>query len=166
MSGQFKKMETDKQTQTVQATLESPCPRFAKTSCQRSQWCHDKVRLQKARIHDLQENAVVHTPQNNGVSRQEQVVSAKLDRAISPSLREARALRSRSSQFRSHCLRHTAKASMHVRPWFLNLLPARLHLRCLEILQAPARLRCWLLRNCVIPLTASRDNHSTESNLS
>lgn len=166
MNNKLKKTETGKQTQTVQATLVSQCPRFAKTSCQRAMWCHDKSRLQKARIHDLQENAVVHAQQNNGVSRQEQVLNARLDRAISPSLREARALRSRSSQFRSHCSHRTAKASTLARPWLLNLLPARLHLRCLEILQAPARLRCWLLRNCVVPFSASRDKHSTESSLS
>jgi len=160
---EVRQMETGKLTQTVQATLESPCPRFAKTSCQRSQWCHDKGRLQKARTRALQENAVVHAQQNNGVSRQEQVLIAKLDRAISPSLHEARALRSRSSQFRSHCLHQTATVSTHVRPWFLNLLPARLHLRGLEILQAPARLRCWLLRNCVIPLSASGNKHSTKA---
>jgi hypothetical protein len=27
-------------------------------------------------------------------------------------------------------------------------------------------LRCWLLRSCVVPFSASRDKHSTESSLS
>ena len=136
-------------TQTLPATPELRCPLSANKHCQKSQWCHDKVQLQQAYIRALRETPAAHAQHGNEQWPLSSAYAARLARAMSPSSREQRALRSRSRILPFYV--HRPSLSRRASQAFLNLLPAPARLPWLELLQALARGRCFLLRTCVVP---------------
>jgi hypothetical protein len=135
--------------QALPAIQVRQCLLFANKRCQQSQWCHDKVQLQKAYVRAQLETSEAHARQGSESLMTESIVSARLARATSPALRELRELRKCMQKHPDHA--RFASSPKHAGQVFLNLLPAPARLPWLEILQALARGRCFLLRTCVVP---------------
>lgn len=141
--------EMDISTPALPAIPEPRCPLSANKRCQQSQWCHDKVQLQKAYVRALQGTLATSAPHCTEPAPLDSAYAARLARATSPALRELRALRSRSCVTPAYV--PSASLSRRAGQAFLNLLPAPARLPWLELLLALARGRCFLLRTCVVP---------------
>jgi hypothetical protein len=156
----FAGTETDKTAQMLPASMVYRCKLSSSKRCQQAQWCHDKALLIRSILRIPPEQRAAHALQGNGLLTPEQALNVRMDRATAFFSHGRRVSPSHNSQSpRQNC---PASAASRIGSWILILLPGRLHLRWLELLQTPSRLRCWLLRSCVIPFLASCQKNNTK----
>lgn len=147
-------MNTPAQAQA--ASAESRCPLASSKACRQSLWCHDKCRQAKDRARGLEETPVIHALPGSASSQRERAAAARLARATPSSSRVERGSLQRNRTSHPHA--QPAIAPMRAVRYRLHLRLGIAHLRWLETLQALARIRCWLLRNCLCPFLRPRIN--------